>query len=177
MRNADSFKKLKNTLLKLGLPTPDFTFRILHHLGLKFLTKLRLNLSHLNNMAHALSRSSHQRCSVIRGVLRNFVKFKGKHLCQSLFFNKVVDLNFIKKETLEQVFSCEFYKISKKTFFYRILPVTASVSTCKKLGYFTDFFWRYDGLKNPAICWLRTLAHISETKIFSNMGFVQEHRK
>ena len=99
-----------------------------------------------------------------KGVLRNFVKFKGKHLCQSLFFNKVADLNFIKKETLEQVFSCEFYKISKKTFFYRTLPVTASVSTCKKLGYFTDFFWRYDGLKNPAICWLRTLAHISETK-------------
>ena len=75
-----------------------------------------------------------------KGVLRNFVKFKGKHLCQSLFFNKIADLNFIKKETLEQVFSCEFYKISKKTFFYRTLPVTASVSTCKKLGYFTDFF-------------------------------------
>ena len=24
-----------------------------------------------------------------KGVLRNFTKFKGKHLCQSLFFNKV----------------------------------------------------------------------------------------
>ena len=47
-----------------------------------------------------------------KGVLRNFVKFTGKHLCQSLFFNKVAGLNFIKKETLEQVFSCEFYEIS-----------------------------------------------------------------
>ena len=27
--------------------------------------------------------------------------------------------NFIEKETLAQVFSCEFYKISKNTFFYR----------------------------------------------------------
>ena len=26
-----------------------------------------------------------------KGVLRNFAKFTGKHLCQSLFFNKVAD--------------------------------------------------------------------------------------
>ena len=31
---------------------------------------------------------SHWRCSVRKGVLRNFAKFLGKHLCQSLFFNK-----------------------------------------------------------------------------------------
>ena len=37
-------------------------------------------------------RSSHRRCSVKKGVLRNFVKFTGKHLCQSLFFNKVAGL-------------------------------------------------------------------------------------
>ena len=34
-------------------------------------------------------RSSHQRCSVKKGVLRNFAKLTGKHLCQSLSFNKV----------------------------------------------------------------------------------------
>ena len=34
-------------------------------------------------------RSSNHRCSVRKGVLRNFTKFTGKHLCQSLFFNKV----------------------------------------------------------------------------------------
>ena len=34
-------------------------------------------------------RSSHQRCSVRKGILRNFAKFTGKHLCHSLFFNKV----------------------------------------------------------------------------------------
>ena len=27
-----------------------------------------------------------------KGVLENFTKFAGKHLCQSLFFNKVADL-------------------------------------------------------------------------------------
>ena len=39
-------------------------------------------------------RSSHQRCSVKKGVLRNFAKFTGKHLCQSLFSNNVAGGTF-----------------------------------------------------------------------------------
>ena len=35
-------------------------------------------------------RSSHQRCSVRKSVFRNFTKFTGKHLCQSLFLNKLL---------------------------------------------------------------------------------------
>ena len=54
------------------------------------------------------TRSSHQRCSLKKGVLRNFTKFTGKHLCQSLFFNKVAG---------PQVFSCEFCETSQNTFF------------------------------------------------------------
>ena len=59
-------------------------------------------------------RSSHQRCSLKKSVLKNFAKFTGKHLRLSLFFNKVAGAacNFIKKETLTQVFCCEFYQIS-----------------------------------------------------------------
>ena len=34
--------------------------------------------------------------------------------------------NFIKKETLTQVFSCEFFEIFKNTFFYRTPSVAAS---------------------------------------------------
>ena len=33
-----------------------------------------------------------RRCSAKKGVLRNFAKFIGKHLCQSLFFYKVAGL-------------------------------------------------------------------------------------
>ena len=33
----------------------------------------------------------------------------------------------MKKENLTQVFSCEFFKISKNTFFCRTIPVDASV--------------------------------------------------
>ena len=35
-------------------------------------------------------------------------------------------LNFIKKETPTQMFSCEYCKISKNNFFYRTSPVAAS---------------------------------------------------
>ena len=35
------------------------------------------------------TRSSHQRRSIIKGVLISFAKFIGTHLCQSLFLNKV----------------------------------------------------------------------------------------
>ena len=49
-----------------------------------------------------------------KGVLRNFTEFTGKQLCQSVFFNKVAALalacKFIKKDTLAQVFSCEFLR-------------------------------------------------------------------
>ena len=48
-----------------------------------------------------------------KGFLRNLAKFTGKHLCQSLFFNKV----FIKKDALVQAFSCKFCEISKNIFF------------------------------------------------------------
>ena len=37
-------------------------------------------------------KSSHRRCSVEKVVLRNFTKFSGKHLHQSLSFNKVTGL-------------------------------------------------------------------------------------
>ena len=36
--------------------------------------------------------SSHQRCYIRKGVLENFAKFTGKHLCQSLFLNKIEGL-------------------------------------------------------------------------------------
>ena len=60
-----------------------------------------------------------------KGVLKNFAKFTGKHLCQSLFFNKF--LGFMKEETLVQEFSCEFCEISENSFSYRTPLVTTSV--------------------------------------------------
>ena len=48
--------------------------------------------------------------------------------------------NFIKKETLARVFSCEFYEISKNKFSYRTPPVTASVlSGLRMVALFNEF--------------------------------------
>ena len=48
----------------------------------KFLTKIFLH-SHIFSLPYF--RLSHQRCSLRKGVLRNFAKLTGKHLRQSLF--------------------------------------------------------------------------------------------
>ena len=47
----------------------------------------------------------------VKVVLNNLAKFTGKQLCQSQ------PSNFIKKETLAQVFCCEVCKIFKINFF------------------------------------------------------------
>ena len=57
-------------------------------------------------------RSSHQRCFVRKGALKNFAKFTGKHLCQNLFFNKVAGL---RPETL-----------LKKRLWHRCFPVNSA---------------------------------------------------
>ena len=54
------------------------------------------------------SRSSRQEVFCEKGIFKN-------------------SCNFIKKETLAQVFSCEFCEISKNTFSYRTAPVAAFV--------------------------------------------------
>ena len=62
------------------------------------------------------NRSSHRRCSLRKGILRNIPKLTGKHLCQSLFLNKVAGL----------VFFGEFCEISKNTSFQE--PSLLSIS-------------------------------------------------
>ena len=87
------------------------------HLGLNGLSKFskscfpqNLLSPLLNTLSHLiLSKKSHfrqscilRKCQMLRssrpevfckkGILRNFARFTGKHLCQSLFFNKVAGL-------------------------------------------------------------------------------------
>ena len=105
-------------------------------------------------------RSSHQRCAIEIGVLKNFTKFSGKHLCQSLFFNKVAGLRpatLLKKRLL----SCKFCEIFKNTFLTEHLRMNASNhywSLCeyfqKRLGILIKtYLFRTIYSKN---CWLRT---------------------
>ena len=64
-----------------------------------------------NQSTQHLCRRSHQRCSVRKGIQRNFKKFTGKHLCQSLFFNKVAGLRL-----WHRCFSENFVKFLRTTF-------------------------------------------------------------
>ena len=84
----------------------------------------RIIFNHVKREGIYATRSSRPEVFCKKDVLRNFAKSTGKHQCQSLFFQAC---NFIKKETLAQVFSCEFCEISKNTFFQRTPLVAASV--------------------------------------------------
>ena len=81
------------------------------------------NLSFLNKVEEQQNtcfRSSHQRCSIIKGVPRNFAKFTGKHLCQGLFFNKVAGLSLFYRTPANECFWCfNCYTLKIKIFFKR----------------------------------------------------------
>ena len=52
-----------------------------------------------------------------KGVHRNFTKFTGKHLCQSIFFNKVAGhCNFIKMKLWHRCFPMNFAKFLRTPF-------------------------------------------------------------
>ena len=64
-----------------------------------------------------------------KGVLRNFAKFTGKQLSQSLFFNKVAVLRpatSLKKRLWPRCFSVNFAKFFRTLFFTKAPPVATS---------------------------------------------------
>ena len=73
-----------------------------------FIIKLFARINVFKENTATLYRSSHQRCSVQKSVLRNLTKFTGKHLCQSLFFNKVTTL--LKRRLWHRCFPVNFVK-------------------------------------------------------------------
>ena len=60
-----------------------------------------------------------------RAAYRTFKRFFWSWYYKRLTKGNTEACNFIKKETLVQMFSYEFYEISKNTFSYRTSPVTA----------------------------------------------------
>ena len=119
--------KIKTIIFKnlytVNLLTNNLIFKLNLEAKSEHSTSLKNDITHSQTLR---DRNNHQRYSMKKVVLRNFAKFTGKHLCQSLFLNKVAGLRpaiLLKKR---QVFSCEFCEISKTTFSYRTPPVAAS---------------------------------------------------
>ena len=64
---------------------------------------------------------------------------------------------FLKKETLMQLFSCEFWEISKKTFSYRTPPVVAFVSYIFAKEIHSNLFAYYKKNVFSSVLFLRKL--------------------
>ena len=70
-----------------------------------------------------INRNSHQRCSIIKGILRNFARFTGKQLCQSPFWPATL----LKKSLWHKCFPVNFAKFLRTPFLqnrsWRLLPI------------------------------------------------------
>ena len=86
----------------------------------------RASLSHTMNHRDLLDlfRSSHQRCSVKKGVLKTFANFTGKHLCWSLF---LITLLVFRPATLLKKYRSSHQRCSIK----RAVPKNFAISTGK----------------------------------------------
>ena len=58
---------------------------------------------------YVLYRSSHRRCSVEKGILKNFANFTGKRPCRSVFLIKFVT-DFVEKRPRRRCLSVKFAK-------------------------------------------------------------------
>ena len=75
------------------------------------------------------SRSSPRKVLYKKGVLKNFTKFRRKHLCQSLFFSKVADLRpatLLQKILWHMYFPVNFARFLRIFFFTEHLQTTTS---------------------------------------------------
>ena len=87
-----------------------------HHMNTLVLNEFNLSIAVLFLL---ICRSNHRRCSVRKGVLRNFAKVTEKQLCHSLFLNKVAGLRavtLLKKRLWYRCFLVNFAKFSTTSF-------------------------------------------------------------
>ena len=162
-----------------GCPTLFLNFQIapnaFHAIGF-FLYPLKLGIERTQ------CRSSRPDVLCKKSVFENFAKFTGKHMCQSLCNSAVTVIpvqqltnclsvfdhsasNFFKKETLAQVFSCEFCQIFKNTFFtehiwWLLLPVPWN-----ELTYFFLHSWVSNSCPSTFYCFF-FLKVIPSTNLF-----------
>ena len=103
---------------------------------------------------HDHSEAVVRRCSV-KKVFLEISQNSQENACFRDSFLIKLQANFIKKESLAQVFSCKFCKISQNTFFYRTPPVAAlkfssegmlflvNIQTEEQQLYKTELFYLY----------------------------------
>ena len=124
-------------------------------------------------------RSSYAEVFCKKGILKISKKLTGKHLCHGLFVQAEFS-NFIKKETMTQVFSCEYWDIFKSNFIYRIPTVDDSAKN-RFIFCLTEFheYWsrrHYQQrislirLKQDCVEWLAQTLFIA--RLYFSLGFL-----
>ena len=108
-----------------------FHLRLLHHDMIDRIPK--------NNS----DKSSHPEVFCKNGVLKNFAKFTRKHLCQSLFFNKVATL--LKKILWHRCLLVNFAKFLRILFLQNTSDGCFSSDTSSSLKRFKKFSERAKG--------------------------------
>ena len=104
------------------------SFHFCKNLSFNFLIKLLLLLKQ-GMPTVGLFRSSRPEVFCKKAVLKNFAKFTGKHLCQSLLFSKVAVLRpatLLKRRLWHRCFPVDFVKFLRTPFRKEYLWATAS---------------------------------------------------
>ena len=104
-----------------------------------------------------------QRCSV-KEVFLEISQNSQENTCARVSF-WIKFFNFIKKETLALVFSCEFYEISKNNFFHRTPLVAASWCLTRK------FFLLLRKQKQPPEVLCKNFAKFTEKHLWQRLFF------
>ena len=101
-------------------------------LNRKYLFRLLYSLAWIYYFLFLIFKSSYRRFLIKKDVLKNFAKFIGKHLYQSLFLNKFAGRSAIllKKRFWHRCFPVIFTKFLRTSFLTEKLMVTACVFYC-----------------------------------------------
>ena len=92
-----------------------FIIRVAFSLLVRFLQRIGLRV--FQKKSFSVKQKQPPQVFSKKSGLRNFTKFTGKHLCQSLFFNKVAGLRpLLKKRPWPRCFSVNFVKIFRTPF-------------------------------------------------------------
>ena len=101
----------------------------------------------VNNL-HLLEifRNSHLRCSIKKGVLKNFSKFTGNNLCHGLFLNKIAGirpLTLSKKRPWHMCFPMNLAKFLRTPFYIEHLCYLLLLSLKILAGQKSEKLWNY----------------------------------
>ena len=116
-------------------------------------------------------RSSQRRCSVRKGVLRNFAKSIGKQLCQSLYFNKVAGLlrtPFLKNTSGRLLLDHDHVTFIKRinNFHFHVIDITV-LKSCLKSVILQLLFTDFPKVFSKCVMFVRDRRNIAENLIMA----------